>query len=89
MSTLLQRAQHAVEQGNAVSVEYVLLQLDIGETYLRLADTTGGSVCSGRFLAKSQLALDRAVCQGKLLKFTEDERRLFERRVSDLRSGLK
>ena len=89
MSHPLERAAEAVARGEAATIRSVILRLEVGVVYCRLAASTNDEAIAERIRIRAQAALDSALSVAEHLSFMGKDRAEFEDKAENLRAALR
>ena len=89
MSQPLERAAEAVARGEAATIRSVILRLEVGVVYCRLAATTNDEATAERIRIRAQAALDSAVSVAGHLSLMGNDRAEFDDKAENLRAALR
>jgi len=85
----LERAEKAIARGEAATIRSVILKLEVGVVYCRLAASSPDEPAALRIRLRAQAALDSAVSAAKHLMLIGNDRAEFDAKAENLREALR
>ena len=85
----LERAAEAVARGEAATIRSVILRLEVGVVYCRLAASAADDVAAERIRVRAQAALDSALTAADHLPLVGNDRAEFDQKADSLREALR
>ena len=85
----LERAEKAIARGEAATIRSVILKLEVGVVYCRLAASSPDEPAALRIRLRAQAALDSAVSAAKHLMLIGNDRAEFDAKADNLREALR
>jgi hypothetical protein len=89
VSQPLERAAEAVARGEAATIRSVILRLEVGVVYCKLAASTNDEATAERIRIRAQAALDSAVSVAEHLSLMGNDRAEFDDKAENLRAALR
>jgi hypothetical protein len=89
LSAPLERAEKAIARGEAATIRSVILKLEVGVVYCRLAASTPDEPAAQRVRLRAQAALDSAVSAPQHLLLVGNDRAEFDAKADNLREALR
>jgi hypothetical protein len=88
-SVSLERAEKAIARGEAATIRSVILRLEVGVVYCRLAASSPDEPAAQRIRLRAQAALDSAVSAAEHLMLIGNDRAEFDAKAENLREALR
>jgi hypothetical protein len=88
-SAPLERAEKAIARGEAATIRSVILRLEVGVVYCRLAVSSQDEPAAQRIRLRAQAALDSALSAAKHLMLIGNDRAEFDAKAENLREALR
>ena len=85
----LERAAEAVARGEAATIRSVILRLEVGVVYCRLAASATDDDTAERIRIRAQAALDSALTAADHLPLVGSARAEFDKNAKNVRSGFR
>ena len=85
----LERAAEAVARGEAATIRSVILRLEVGVVYCRLAASAADDAAAERIRIRAQAALDSALSAAEHLPLVGNDRAEFDQKADNLRDALR
>jgi hypothetical protein len=85
----LERAAEAVVRGEAATIRSVILRLEVGVVYCRLAASATDDAAAERIRIRAQAALDSALDAADHLPLVGNDRAEFDQKADNLREALR
>jgi hypothetical protein len=89
VSESLERAAEAVARGEAATIRSVILRLEVGVVYCKLAASTNDEATAERIRIRAQAALDSALSVAEHLPLVGNDRAEFDDKADHLRAALR
>ena len=89
MPNPLERAAEAVARGEAATIRSLILRLEVGVVYCKLAASSKDDDTAERIRLRAQAALDSAVGVAEHLSLIGDDRVEFDDKADNLRAALR
>jgi hypothetical protein len=89
VSHALERAAAAVARGEAATIRSVILRLEVGVVYCRLAASADDHATAQLIRTRAQAALDSALSVAGHLQIVGNDRAEFDDKLDDLRAALR
>ena len=88
-SAPLERAEQAIARGEAATIRSVILKLEVGVVYCRLAASSPDEPAAQRIRLRAQAALDSALSAAEHLLLIGNDRTEFDAKAEKLRDALR
>jgi hypothetical protein len=85
----LERAERAIARGEAATIRSVILRLEVGVVYCRLAASSPDEPAAQRIRLRAQAALDSALSAAEHLSLVGNDREEFDAKADNLRDALR
>jgi hypothetical protein len=89
LSHPLERAAQAIARGEAATIRSVILRLEVGVVYCRLAARSSDEATVERIRLRAKAALDSAVSAAEHLPLFGNDRVEFDAKADNLRDALR
>jgi hypothetical protein len=89
LSHPLERAAQAIARGEAATIRSVILRLEVGVVYCRLAASSSDEATVERIRLRAKAALDSAVSAAEHLPLFGNDRVEFDAKADNLRDALR
>jgi hypothetical protein len=89
LSHPLERAAEAIARGEAATIRSVILRLEVGVVYCRLAASSADDAGAERIRIRAQAALDSALSAAEHLPLLGNDRAEFDAKADNLRDALR
>jgi hypothetical protein len=88
-SAPLERAEKAIARGEAATIRSVILRLEVGVVYCRLAASSPDEPAAQRIRLRAHAALESAVSAAERLLLIGNDRAEFDAKAENLREALR
>ncbi len=89
LSEPLERAEKAIARGEAATIRSVILRLEVGVVYCRLAASASDDAAAERIRIRAQAALDSALSAADHITLVGNDRAEFDAKADNLRDALR
>ena len=89
LSEPLERAEKAIARGEAATIRSVILKLEVGVVYCRLAASSDDDATAERIRLRAQAALESALSAAQHLPLVGYDRVEFDAKADNLREALR
>ncbi len=89
LSEPLERAEKAIARGEAATIRSVILKLEVGVVYCRLAASSDDDATAERIRLRAQAALESALSAAQHLPLVGNDRVEFDAKADNLREALR
>ncbi len=89
LSEPLERAEKAIARGEAATIHSVILKLEVGVVYCRLAASSDDDATAERIRLRAQAALESALSAAQHLPLVGNDRVEFDAKADNLREALR
>ena len=89
LSEPLERAEKAIARGEAATIRSVILRLEVGVVYCRLAASASDDAAAERIRIRARAALDSALSAADHITLVGNDRAEFDAKADNLRDALR